>query len=95
VAASDEPGLGQHPTRPARRRHRRQPPSSLIDLVARGRAGELTDNPTHILTLQATKTACVLAGRGTGDDAQALLDLLAADVARDENHHQPHDKEHV
>lgn len=69
--------------------------ATLIDLVARGRAGELTDNPTHVLTLQATKTACVLAGRGSNYDARALLDLLAADVARDENHYQPHDTEHV
>ena len=63
--------------------------------MARGRAGELIDNPTHSLRLQATKTACVLAGRGTSSDAQALLDLFAVDVARDENHYQHHDKQHV
>jgi hypothetical protein len=69
--------------------------TTLLDTVARGRAGKLVDNPTHSLLLQATKTACVLAGRGTCSDAQALLDLLASDVARDENQYQYHDKQHV
>jgi hypothetical protein len=69
--------------------------TTLLDTVARGRAGHLVDNPTHSLLLQATKTACVLAGRGTCSDAQALLDLLAGDVARDENQYQYHDKQHV
>jgi hypothetical protein len=68
---------------------------TLLDLVARGRAGELIDSPTDNLTLQATKTACALAGRGTRDDAQALLDLFAADVARAENRYCHHDNEHV
>lgn len=69
--------------------------NALLDLVARGRAGELIEGPTHSLTLQATRTACVLAGRGTSSDAQTLLDLFAGDVARDENHHQFHDEQHV
>ena len=69
--------------------------ATLLDTVAQGRAGNLVDNPTHSLLLQATKTACVLAGRGTCSDAQALLDLLAGDVTRDENQYQYHDKQHV
>jgi hypothetical protein len=69
--------------------------STLLDLVVRGRAGELTDSPTQSLTLQAAKTACMLAGRGTSDDAQALLDQFAGDVARTENQYQHHDKQHV
>lgn len=69
--------------------------SLLVNLVARGRAGELVDSPTHSLTLGATKTACVLAGRGTSDNAQALLDLFADDVAREENRYFYHDEEHV
>lgn len=68
---------------------------ALLDVVARGRSGELIDSPTHNLTLQATKTACVLSGRGTRSDAQALLDLFAGDVARDENQYQHHDEQHV
>jgi hypothetical protein len=69
--------------------------NALLDVVARGRAGELIDSPTHSLTLEATKTACVLAGRGTSSDAQALLDLFAGDVARGEHQHQYHDEQHV
>lgn len=69
--------------------------NTLLDLVARGRAGELIDSPTGNLTLQATKTVFVLAGRGTSDDAQALLDLFAGDVARAENRYYPHDDQHV
>ena len=69
--------------------------STLLDLVARGRAGELIDSPTQILTLQAAKTVCVLAGRGTIGDAQALLDQHAGDVARAENQYKHHDKQHV
>lgn len=67
----------------------------LLDLVARARAGELTEGPTRSLTTQATKTACVLAARGTSSDALELLDLLADGVAREENQHQFHDKQHV
>ena len=69
--------------------------SMLLDLVARGRAGELIDSPTQSLTLQAAKTVCVLAGRGTSGDAQALLDQFAGDVARAENQYKHHDKQHV
>jgi hypothetical protein len=68
---------------------------SLLDLVARGRVGELIEGPNYLLTLEATKTACVLAGRGSRDEAQALLDLFAGDVARSENQHHYHDKHHV
>ncbi|MCW2752469.1 MAG: hypothetical protein JWR83_3579, partial [Aeromicrobium sp.] len=69
--------------------------NTLLDLVARGRVGELIDSPTNNLTLQATQTVCVLASRGTSDDAQALLDLFAGDVARAENVYYPHDDQHV
>lgn len=68
---------------------------TLLDLVTRGRAGELVDSFQRSLTLQATKTACVLAARGTSEDAQALLDLLGGDVERAENHYQFHDDQHV
>src|ERR1039457_2064486 len=69
--------------------------STLLDLVAHGRAGELTDSPAQNLTLQAAKTACMLAGRGTSDDAQALIDQFADDVARTETQYKYHDKQHV
>lgn len=69
--------------------------TTLLQTVAQGRAGRLVDSPTHSLTLEATRTACALAGRGTSGDAQALLDLLAGDVARDENHYHYHDEQHV
>lgn len=68
---------------------------ALLGLVARGRAGELTEGPTRALTLQATKTACAVAARGTTTDAQALLDLFADDVEREPNHYCYHDAEHV
>jgi hypothetical protein len=68
---------------------------TLTELVVRGRAGELVDNAREALTLQATKTACALAGRGTALDAQALLDLFVGDVARTESEYRYHDEEHV
>jgi hypothetical protein len=68
---------------------------TLLDLVARGRNGELVDSPFHNLTERATKTVCVLAGRGTSVDALALLEQFANDIPRDENHYRPHDNEHV
>lgn len=68
---------------------------ALLDLVARGRAGELSEGPTHALTLQATKTTCAVAARGTVADAQALLDLFADDVAREPDSYRYHDTEHV
>lgn len=67
----------------------------LLDIVERGRAGELVDGPTGELTLQATKALCALAGRGTPSDAQELLDLFAADVARAEDRYYRHDEQHV
>ncbi|MEU0962641.1 hypothetical protein ACIBSS_30865 [Micromonospora aurantiaca] len=67
----------------------------LLDLVARGRSGELVDSPTYALTLEATKTACALAGRGSSDDARALLDLFAVDIPRAENEFRHHDEQHV
>ncbi|MEX1009655.1 MAG: hypothetical protein WD271_17690, partial [Acidimicrobiia bacterium] len=69
--------------------------TGLLDIMTRGRAGELVEGPTRALTTQATKTACVFAARGTSDQAQALLDVLAGDVAREENQYRFHDEEHV
>jgi hypothetical protein len=68
---------------------------ALVDLVTRGRAGEIIEGPTQSLTLQATRTAGILAGRGTSTAAQALLDLFAGDVGREENQYQHHDEQHV
>jgi hypothetical protein len=67
----------------------------LIDLATRGRAGELIDSPSHALTLRAATAACVLAHRGTPEQARAVLDLLAADVPREPNHHRYTDNEHA
>jgi len=67
----------------------------LLDLARRGRAGELTDGPTGSLTLQAAKSACALAPRGTAQQAQKVLDLLDGDVAREKNHYFHTDKEHA
>jgi hypothetical protein len=69
--------------------------TALLDLVSRARSGEIVQAPNHSLTNQATKTTCLLAERGTEADAEALLNLLAADVARAENRFFHHDKEHV
>ncbi len=67
-----------------------------VELVTQGRAGELLEGPFGWpLTVQATKTACVLAARGSSEDARTLLDLLAGDVARQPNTYQYHDDEHV
>lgn len=68
---------------------------SLIDLVVRTRAGELRDSPTRALGVQATRTACALAGRGTSEDAIELLDILATDLSRQENQYYLHDDQHV
>ncbi|MFI5541920.1 hypothetical protein ACIA5H_36700 [Nocardia sp. NPDC051900] len=68
---------------------------ALLELVGRGRNGELTDDPGDSLTVQATKTLCVLAGRGDAVDAKGLLDILADDVPRSANHYRYHDSEHV
>lgn len=67
----------------------------LLDLARRGRAGELTDSPTGSLTLRAAKSACDLASRGTAGQAKEVLDLLAADVAREKNHYFHTDEEHA
>lgn len=67
----------------------------LLDLARRGRAGELTDSPAGSLTLRAAKSACDLASRGTAHQAQEVLDLLAADVAREKNHYFQTDEEHA
>jgi hypothetical protein len=69
---------------------------AAVDLVIQGRAGELMEGPLGSpLTVQSTKTACVLAARSNSEDAQALLDLLAGDVARPPNTYRQHDDEHV
>jgi hypothetical protein len=67
----------------------------LLDLARRGRAGELTDSPAGSLTLQAAKSACDLASRGTAHQAKEVLDLLAANVVREKNHYFHTDKEHA
>ncbi|MEU0558775.1 hypothetical protein [Dactylosporangium sp. NPDC006015] len=67
----------------------------LIDLVTRGRAGELVDNPGRMFTEQAMKTLLIFANRGTSTDAQGVLDLFAADVHRAADFYLPHDKEHA
>ncbi|WP_158693238.1 hypothetical protein, partial [Streptomyces viridochromogenes] len=67
----------------------------FLDLAVRGRAGELTDSPTHALTLQATKSACALVSRSTSAQAVALLDLLSADVPRGPNQYRHTDDEHA
>jgi hypothetical protein len=66
----------------------------LTDTIRSSHKGELTD-PLGNLRLAALKTACALAGRGTTDDALALLDELESDVEREPNHYRFHDKEHV
>ncbi|MGH3696423.1 MAG: HEAT repeat domain-containing protein [Pseudonocardiaceae bacterium] len=67
----------------------------LTDLAVRGRAGELVDSPMHALTLCATESACDLAARGTAEQAAAVLQLLAPDVAREPNRYFPTDDQHV
>lgn len=66
----------------------------LTDIAAAGRKGELIDPLGNVL-LATIKTACSLAGRGTEEDAVALLDLLAPDVARAPNAYRFHDLQHV
>ena len=67
----------------------------LTSLALRGRAGELIDAPNYQLTLQATKSACSLASRGTPEQAAAVLDMLAADVPREPNHYSHTDAWHA
>lgn len=66
----------------------------LTGIAEAGRKGELTD-PLGDVLLDAIRTACSLAGRGTEEDATALLDLLASDVPRSPNSHRFHDQQHV
>ncbi|MGW8597602.1 hypothetical protein ACWGLB_01560 [Streptomyces sp. NPDC055893] len=67
----------------------------LTDLAARGLAGELADSPTQSLTIQAVRTACALASRGTVVQAAHLLDLLASEVPREPGHYRFIDDEHA
>ncbi|MGW4828918.1 hypothetical protein ACWEOG_15160 [Amycolatopsis japonica] len=67
----------------------------LLDLMTRGRAGELVDSPNGTLTLSAAEAACDLADRGTAEQASALLAILAADVPREPSHFSPTDKKHA
>jgi hypothetical protein len=69
--------------------------TALTDLAIRGRAGELTDSPNRSLALQATKSACALAPRGTPEQALAVLDLLAPDVPREPHHYNYTDDAHA
>ncbi|MFF0836692.1 MULTISPECIES: hypothetical protein [unclassified Streptomyces] len=67
----------------------------MLDLAARGRAGELVDSRTGSLSLQAAKSACALAPRTTPAQAAALLNLLGADVPREPHHYSRTDDEHA
>ncbi|MET9956777.1 hypothetical protein ABZ135_35245 [Streptomyces sp. NPDC006339] len=67
----------------------------LTDLATKGLAGELTDSPTQSLTVQAVKSACALASRGTQEQAGHLLGLLAPEVPRERGHHRHIDDEHA
>ncbi|WP_406414703.1 hypothetical protein [Streptomyces sp. NBC_01614] len=67
----------------------------LTALAERGRAGELVDSPFHNLTHQVTRSACVLAARGTPEQSLALLDLLAPDVPRGPNQYRHSDDCHA
>ncbi|WP_244317341.1 hypothetical protein [Streptomyces bauhiniae] len=69
--------------------------TELTALAERGRSGELMDSPFGNLTHQATRSACVLAGRGTQEQATALLQLLAPDVPRDPQHYRHSDDSHA
>jgi hypothetical protein len=68
--------------------------TQTTDLANRGRNGELNDPHGH-LTLEVLRTACALAGRGTPNDAKALLDSMAQDVDRAPNTYTFFDKQHV
>jgi hypothetical protein len=67
----------------------------LIEAARKARLGEVADGPEGELMLQLLKSACLLAGRGTVDDAKSVLELTATDVEREPNHYHFHDKEHV
>lgn len=67
----------------------------LTDLARRARGGELADGPGGELAVQLAKSACELAARGTAEDAEAVLGLLAGTVERPENRSFVYDKEHV
>jgi hypothetical protein len=66
----------------------------LTATIGRGRKGELSD-PIGSLQLEALKTACALAGRGTEADAIDLLSAMEPDVPRETGHYRYHDEEHV
>lgn len=67
----------------------------LIDLTARGRAGELTENPARALTDQATRTLLATAHCGTADQAATALATFDSDALRPAGGYFPHDKEHT
>ncbi|WP_344949142.1 hypothetical protein [Actinomadura miaoliensis] len=67
----------------------------LTEMAARGRAGELADSPNQALTLQAARSACTLAARGTAAQATALLELLSQDVHREPGHYWDTDDQHA
>ncbi|MFG2775497.1 hypothetical protein [Streptomyces sp. NPDC048350] len=67
----------------------------LTDLATKGLAGELADSPRQSLTIQAVKSACALASRGTQEQAGHLLDLLAPEVPRERGHYRHIDDEHA
>lgn len=59
------------------------------------RSGEVTDDPRRSLYLQACRAACVLAARGTLEQAKQVLDLLEPHVARKKNHGDGNDDWHA
>jgi hypothetical protein len=59
------------------------------------RTGELVDNVFGELAVSAAKTACILAARGTAEQAQQLLNAMSDSVERAENHYFRYDNEHV
>ncbi|MCD2155821.1 Lsr2 family protein [Rhodococcus cerastii] len=69
--------------------------SELMELVRRGRAGKLLQDLQQSLSLEATKSVCALAGRGTVEQAKEMLYLLQADVPRKPHHYQYSDAAHA
>lgn len=67
----------------------------LTALAQRARAGEVADSPFRNLTHQITRSACVLAARGTPEQALTVLDLLAPDVPRGPNQYRHSDDCHA
>jgi hypothetical protein len=67
----------------------------LVDLIPRVLTGEVIDTLDRRLLHQATKTAAVSAGRGSSEDAQQLLNLLATPGSRDASRAPIDNKQYV